>query len=188
MLRNFLLALAMLMVSAPAFALRCGSDIVSEGAQDFQVRNRCGDPFYTDAYQATEVVGAPGPYVQYRDVQYEVWYYNFGPNAFMRRFVFRDGVLQRVDTLGYGVDEIGDDCDPNRDYRGVTAGELYARCGAPASSRQNNDTVLNAPAPGYARYRDQRREQWIYDFGDRQFLRVVNLVDGRVESIDTVPR
>ena len=152
------------------------------------MRDRCGEPFYADQYVATEVFGAPGPIVQYHDVQYDVWYYNFGPSQLMRRFVFRDGVLQREETLGYGVDEIGGDCNPNRDYRGVSIGELIARCGEPASRRTNYDTIVHAPAPGYARYRDQRREEWIYDFGEQRFLRVFSLVDGRVDGMDTIQR
>jgi hypothetical protein len=183
-----LLAFACMLASPSAFALRCGTRIVTEGTQDFQVRDRCGDPFYADTYYATEVFGALGPVAQFREVQYDVWYYNFGPRALMRRFVFRDGVLLREETLGYGVDEIGDDCNPNRDYRGVSVGELMARCGEPATRRTNYDTLVRQPNPGYARYRDQRREEWIYDFGENRFLRLFRLIDGRVDDIETVER
>jgi len=186
--RLALFALLLLFASPSAFALRCGTNLVTEGSQDFQVRVRCGDPFYADAYVATEVFGVDGPVQRYRDVQYDVWYYNFGPRQLMRRFVFRDGVLAREDTLGYGVDEIGTDCNANRDYRGVSIGELVARCGEPASRRTNYDTLVRRPAPGYLRYRDQRREEWIYDFGEDRFLRSFLLIDGRVEDIDTVDR
>jgi hypothetical protein len=181
-------AILLLLVSPSAFALRCGTRIVTEGTQDFQVRDRCGDPFYDDTYYATEVFGARGPVGLYRDVQYDVWYYNFGPHNLMRRFVFRDGVLAREETLGYGVNEIGDDCNPNRDYRGVSVGELVARCGEPASRRTNYDTLVGRPVPGFQRYRDQRREQWIYDFGEDRFYRSFLLIDGRVEDIESIDR
>ena len=181
------LAILLLLASPSAFAMRCGTRIVTEGTQDFQVRDRCGDPFYADTYYATEVFGGHGPVQQYRDVQYDVWYYNFGPRHLMRRFVFRDGVLAREDTLGYGVNELGSDCNPNRDYRGVSVGELVARCGEPASRRTYDDALVRR-APGYTRYRDQRREEWIYDFGEDRFLRSFLLIDGRVETIDTVQR
>jgi hypothetical protein len=186
--RLALFALLFLFASPSAFALRCGTDLVTEGSQDFQVRARCGDPFYADTYVSTEVFGTNGPVQRYRDVQYDVWYYNFGPRQLMRRFVFREGVLAREDTLGYGVDEIGTDCNANRDYRGVSIGELVARCGEPASRRTNYDTLVHRPVPGYLRYRDQRREEWIYDFGEDRFLRSFLLIDGRVEDIDTVDR
>jgi hypothetical protein len=187
MSKTVFFAIVLLLASPSAFALRCGTRIVTAGAQDFQVRDRCGEPFYADTYTTTEVFGAHGPVQQFRDVQYDIWYYNFGPRYLMRRFVFRDGVLAREETLGYGVDEIGDDCNPNRDYRGVSVGELVARCGEPASRRTNYDTLVRS-APGYARYRDQRREDWIYDFGEDRLLRVFRLIDGRVEDIDAISR
>ena len=186
--RLALFALLLLFASPSAFALRCGTSLVTEGSRDFQVRSRCGDPFYADTYYTTEVFGARGPLAEYRDVQYDVWYYNFGPRQFMRRFVFRDGVLAREETLGYGVDEIGSDCNPNRDYRGFSVGELVARCGEPASRRTNYDTIVHRASPGYQRYRDRRREEWIYDFGEDRFVRSFLLIDGRVEDIDTVQR
>ena len=188
MKNHAVLAILLLLASPAALAMRCGSNIVTEGAQDFQVRDRCGAPFYADTYYVTEAFGGRGPAALYRDVQYDVWYYNFGPRNLMRRFVFRDGVLEREETLGYGVDEVGADCNPNRDYRGVSVGELVARCGEPASRRTNYDTIVHRPAPGYARYRDQRREEWIYDFGEDRFVRSYLLIDGRVEDIENVQR
>jgi len=186
--RILLLAILLLLVSPSAYALRCGTRIVTEGTQDFQVRDRCGEPFYADTYFSVEVFGARGPVEQQREVQYDVWYYNFGPRDLMRRFVFRDGVLVREETLGYGVNEIGDNCNTNRDYTGISVGELVARCGEPASRRRAYDTLVRRPTPGYERWRDQRREEWIYDFGEDRFIRSIMLIDGRVTSVDTLRR
>lgn len=183
------LPVLLLLLAAPsAFAMRCGNRVVNEGLQDFQVQERCGAPFWTDRYTNVDVIGAYGPLERQRTVQYDVWYYNFGPRQFMRKFLFRDGELIGEETLGYGVDEIGTDCNPMRDYGGLTAGELYARCGEPASRRVQDDTIVRRPLPGVERWRDLRREQWIYDFGDARFLRVVNLVNGRVDGSGTLER
>ena len=168
--------------------MRCGSRLVGEGSQDFQVRERCGEPFWTDTYSAVDVLGAYGPYEQQREVRFDVWYYNFGPRQLMRQMLFRDGVLVREDTLGYGTDEIGTDCNPNRDYSGLSAGELYARCGEPASRRSQAGTIVRRPVPGVERWRDERTEQWIYDFGDQRLLRMVNLHNGRVTGTNLIPR
>lgn len=185
---RFLPLLLLLLAAPSAFAMRCGSSIVNEGMRDFQVSQRCGDPFWTDRYTNVDVIGAYGPLERQQTVQYDVWYYNFGPRQFMRKFVFRDGELMREETLGYGVDEIGTNCNPMRDYFGFSAGELYARCGEPASRRVENDTIVRRPAPGVERWRDLRREEWIYDFGDTSLLRVVRLVNGRVDGTDTMRR
>jgi hypothetical protein len=188
MSRHVFLIVVLLLASPSAFAVRCGNRIVTDGTQDFQVRDRCGEPFWTDRYTNVDVIGAYGPLEQQRTVQFDVWYYNFGPHQLMRQLIFRDGVLLREDTLGYGVSEIGDDCNPNRVLDGLSAGELIARCGEPVSRRSQTDTVVLRPARGVEQWRDQRREDWIYDAGDSRFVRIVRLVDGRVSGVDLVPR
>ena len=188
MKRPLLPILALLLAAPAAHAMRCGNRLVNDGAQDFQVRERCGDPFWTDRYTNIEIIGRDGPIEQQREVQFDVWYYNFGPRQLMRQLVFRDGLLERERTLGYGVDAIGEDCDPNRLLGGLSAGELFARCGEPASRRSHTDTLVRRPAPGLERWRDPRREDWIYDFGDRRFVRVVRVVDGRVVAVDSLAR
>jgi hypothetical protein len=188
-MKIFALPLLLLLFAAPsAFAMRCGNSLITQGMRDFQVRQRCGEPFWTDGYTNVDIVGARGPLERQRTVQYDVWYYNFGPRRFMRRLLFRDGELLNVETLGYGVDQIGANCNPRRDYRGFTSGELYANCGEPISRRIENDTLVRRPAPGVERWHDLRREEWIYDAGDARSVRVLRLVGGRVESIDTLPR
>ena len=47
---------------------------------------------------------------------------------------------------------------------------------------------MRRPAPGVERWRDERREDWIYDFGDARNVRVVRLVDGRVEAVESLAR
>lgn len=182
--RAFLILL-LLLSSTNALALRCGNRVVATGAQDFQVRASCGDPFWSDGYANIEVIGAREPFERQREVQFDVWYYNFGPSQLMRALLFRDGVLVREDTLGYGVGEIGSDCNPRRDYAGVSVGELVARCGEPASRRRLTDTLVNRPRPGVELWRDLRREEWVYDFGEQ---RLVRLTDGRVDSVQIQPR
>lgn len=187
-LRILLPTLVLLLAAPDAPAMRCGNRIVSQGAQDFQVRDRCGDPFWTDRYTDVEVIGAYGPLERQSSVQFDVWYYNFGRHQLMRRLLFRDGVLLREETLGYGVDEIGDDCDPDRMPDGLSVGELVARCGEPASRRSQYDAIVRRPIPGVEQWRDQRREQWVYDFGDSRFVSIVTLSDGHVSGVERVQR
>ncbi|MEO6688748.1 MAG: DUF2845 domain-containing protein [Dokdonella sp.] len=186
MRRTACLILVLLLASPYAFAMRCGSRLASEGDQDFQVRDRCGDPFWTDRYTNVEIIGAHGPVEEQREVQFDIWYYNFGPRQLMRKLVFRDGRLLREDTLGYGVNEIGDDC--NRILGDLSAGELVARCGEPMSRRSQTDTLVRRPARGIEQWSDRRREDWIYDIGDREYVRIVRLVDGRVTGVERVRR
>jgi hypothetical protein len=128
LLRQLLVAAALL-GSANAFALglRCGNRIVNAGMIAAQVRNACGSPFWADNYVSLEILGAGGPVEEQREVNWEVWYYNFGSSMFMQRLTFRDGRLQTIESLGYGVDQIGASCVPAASSRGLTCGELVAR-------------------------------------------------------------
>ncbi|HET9033842.1 MAG TPA: DUF2845 domain-containing protein [Dokdonella sp.] len=189
MTRNWILIALLLMLASPAAqAMRCGNRVVVDGARDFQVRERCGEPFWSESWIGVDIVGRDSVLERQREVQWSVWYYNFGPNALMQRLVFRDGNLERSDTLGYGVREIGDSCRANMNFTGMSSGELVARCGQPASRREAHDSVVYRPGPSIENWREQRREEWTYDFGDSRLLRVVNLVNGRVTSVNTLAR
>lgn len=173
---------------ANAAGLRCGNRVVSAGDRDMQVSARCGDPFWVETWRGVVVVGRDSPLQTQREVDWQLWYYNFGPDQLMRRMVFRDGVLKDIETLGAGVREIGTNCRANQDFRGMSSGELVARCGAPASRRTLAGSVVQRPQPGIEQWREQRREEWTYDFGPDRLQRIVHLLDGMVQDVDTLRR
>ena len=39
------------------------------------------------------------------EIPVETWTYNFGPNKLMRRVRFIDGIVEEVETLGYGYND-----------------------------------------------------------------------------------
>lgn len=98
----------LLAAAAQADALRCGTKLVTEGNTRSQVSAKCG--------AATEVVQRsvwrePIIWVRGRpfrvgegliEVPVELWLYNLGPNKFMRRVRFEDGIVVEIETLGYG--------------------------------------------------------------------------------------
>jgi Protein of unknown function (DUF2845) len=103
-------ALLLLVLTAPAHAdaMRCGNRLVSEGDGIATVRDLCGDP--TDV-QTRTIVRRPyydryGRYYYYGnglvEVPVEIWTYNLGPYKLMRRVRFVDGVVDEIETLGYG--------------------------------------------------------------------------------------
>ena len=180
--------LILLAAASPAWALRCGTRLVGPGDQDFQVRSRCGEPIWIERSSEFEVLGAYGPYERQHETLIEAWTYNFGPRTLMRRLVFRDGVLSREDTLGYGVNRVGGDCNAQASYDGFSVGELVAHCGQPLSRRGNNDGVIRRPGPGIAFYGVEQREEFIYDLGDRRSLRRYFVVNGYVINSDNLER
>lgn len=183
-----LLALAVLAACTPASALgiRCANRVIGNGMLEPQVRNACGAPFWTDAYGTLEILGAGGPYEEQREVNWDIWYFNFGPSNLMQRLTFRDGQLQRVDALGYGFSEIGAACIPAIAARGITTGELVARCGEPASRRRNDGARVRR-LPGYLRADEDRREEWIYDDGS-EYLTRYQITNGQVDGADRLQR
>ncbi|HYM34147.1 MAG TPA: DUF2845 domain-containing protein [Steroidobacteraceae bacterium] len=89
--------------------LRCGSRLVLAGDTRSSVRHKCGEP--VDVTHKT-VLRRPS-YVFHGRIYYgdevavdvESWTYNFGPNKFMRRVRFVDGIVEDVETLDYGYNE-----------------------------------------------------------------------------------
>lgn len=101
------LALTSGAVRADGFS--CGNRIVTEGMELYQVRDVCGEPAQVTrtAILRRPVVWVRGrPYYASNEevqVPVETWLYDFGPQRLMRKLRFEDGILARVDTLGYGT-------------------------------------------------------------------------------------
>ena len=98
------------MIANPAQALRCGTDLVSEGDSAFTLTKRCGPPTSVEQVEgrvANRQVYDPN-WNQYRNVAetvsdpYEVWYYNFGPTNFVAKITVRNGQVYKIEDDGYG--------------------------------------------------------------------------------------
>ncbi|MEO8670816.1 MAG: DUF2845 domain-containing protein [Tahibacter sp.] len=187
-MKRLLLLLSLLLLTAPAWALRCGTRVVDTGDSDFAVRDRCGEPFWSEQFYSVDVRGANGPLEQQSENVYDAWYFNFGPRKLMVRLLFLNGELQREETLGYGVTRIGDDCNLDSFSNGTSSGEIVARCGTPTHRRSQRDSIVRRDGVGNERYQPIQREQWVYDLGGARLLRVLNLENGRLESIETQGR
>ena len=183
----WMIAVFFLCISAMAYAdgFRCNGRIVQPGLVATQVQNNCGAPFWTDAYTSLEIFGAGGPVEEQREVNWEVWYYNFGRGSFMQRLTFRNGQLRAVEPLGYGVDEIGTSCLHGAVSRGLTTGELVARCGEP-TSRRLRDGALIRRSPYLSTATEERWEDWIYD--DAEYLTRYIITNGSVVASERLPR
>ena len=179
--------LLLLFAAAPAaHALRCGTRLVSSGDYDFQVRERCGSPYWIEDHYQTIVAGDERVEIA-QSTQYSAWFFNFGANRLLVRLLFRDGRLVREDTLDRGVDELGAACSAVRLSEGVSSGELVAYCGEPASRRAEPALVSRRFGANLYSQSDSYREDWIYDLGG-EFVFLLHLARGQVESVERVPR
>lgn len=100
-------------LAAPAHAdgMRCGGRLIRDGDVRAEVKAFCGDPVDV---QTRTILRRPsydfrGRFLGYGDglieIPVETWTYNFGPNKLMRRVRFIDGVVDEVETLGYGYND-----------------------------------------------------------------------------------
>ena len=70
-----------------ASSLECDGGTVSQGDSEDSVRDKCGDP----------------QKVTQRDVDSPIiWFYNFGPSEFVNYVSFTNGIVERIQTGGYG--------------------------------------------------------------------------------------
>jgi len=111
-------------LTAPAHAdgMRCGSRLIRDGDARAEVRAFCGEPVdvQTRTILRRPVYNFQGRLVYSGDglieIPVETWTYNFGPNKLMRRVRFIDGIVDEVETLGYGYN------DPQRGTYGPNGG------------------------------------------------------------------
>jgi hypothetical protein len=97
--------------AASAEAMRCNGRLVGDGDTRSKVRALCGNP---SDVQTRTILRRPffnfhGRLVHFGDglieVPVETWTYNLGPYKLMRRVRFVDGLVEEIETLGYGYRE-----------------------------------------------------------------------------------
>ena len=110
---SFALAALLLAFALPASAdgMRCGSKLMTTGDPRAKVLQFCGEPVDV---QTRSILRRPtfdfgGRIYSYGDgfveVPVEIWTYNFGPYKLMRQIRFVDGVVDEIESLGYGYHE-----------------------------------------------------------------------------------
>ena len=101
-----MLIISILMLSvAPVYAIRCGTQIVSEGDHKTSVRIKCGEPEAVEErviYRTVQLTYAPHGDKIIVPIEIEEWLYNFGPSRLMQQLWFENGKLVRIRSLGYG--------------------------------------------------------------------------------------
>ncbi len=99
-----MLIIFVLMLSVgPAYALRCGTRVVSKGDHKTTVRIKCGEPDAVDErviYRTLRLTHQPYGEKIVVPIEVEEWIYNFGPRRLMRQLWFENGKLVRIRSLG----------------------------------------------------------------------------------------
>lgn len=166
-----------------ADAMRCDGKVIRTEDRSFDVLRYCGEPSFRDEWDE---------YLAYHHVptaHVEEWYYNFGRSRLLHVLRFRNGRLTAIDTDGYGFDEGGRNCRPVEIVAGMSQFALLSRCGTP-NARERRIELRSLPRKGGHRSYpvSVRVDEWIYNFGPSSFIRIVTLVNGRVDRVDTGDR
>jgi Protein of unknown function (DUF2845) len=103
-----LLAALLLPTVAPADAMRCGSQLISEGDSIDKVLALCGEPAERKRTWITrqprfEYGGREVPFPGTEDVPVDVWTYDFGSSRLMRRIRMVAGKVESIETLEHGT-------------------------------------------------------------------------------------
>lgn len=181
-----LLLACMLLLAIPvaqADVMRCDGGVVNTEDRSFEVLRRCGEPSFRDQWDE---------YLAYHHLpsaHVEEWVYNFGPSRLLHVLRFRNGRLTLIDTDGYGFHPSVRGCQPGSIVTGMNQFSLLATCGDP-DARERRIELRSLPRrDGRHTYPTTVRvDEWLYNFGPSRFVRVVTLVNGRVDRVETGER
>lgn len=177
-------ALLLATTGVQAESMRCEGLVINTGDRSFDVLRKCGEPSYRDEWDEYLAYHHRAP-----SAHVEEWYYNFGPSRLVHVLGFRNGQLTRIDTDGYGFHEQGGSCRAGDIYFGMTQFLLLAQCGEPAARERRLELRSFPRRDGGRTYPVTARvDEWIYNFGPSSFIRIVTLVNGRVDEIETGDR
>ena len=112
-------ACILVLVSDPAYALRCGQRLVKDGMYEEHVINLCGEPvsrrqlgYILRPYIVKRPAGILGTRSTrhvyggfHEDLLVTELVFNFGPRKLMRVIRFEGGRLTSIRTMGYGYND-----------------------------------------------------------------------------------
>ena len=92
-----------------ADGVRCGSRIFTVGDSSAEMGEACGQPAQISRFTVDGVTGSVRAGVRPQDTsgqtQVEIWTFNFGPNQLMQRVRVENGVVVKIESLGYGYND-----------------------------------------------------------------------------------
>ena len=179
--------LIFLLISADAFAFRCGNNLVDVGDTKFDVLKKCGEPDYKQNW-GEEVIGTQSDN-NVRKVfnNIEEWTYNQGSYNFVRVLKFRNSELIDIETRGYGSSgppSVVTSCDEKVVSIGDTVAQVISKCGEPALKDSKQEEIVENIDIGLRSKIFVLVEEWTYNFGPNRFVEILTFRNGRLEKIE----
>lgn len=175
-----------LLATQNAYAFRCGNDLVKMGDNKITVVNKCGKPDWIDRW-SEDIIDFPDSGFEHRVIRInERWVYNPGPRKFIRIITFNGSTVATLETGGHGFTPSLSKarCDFDIFAIGTNAGEVAARCGEPDAQDQRYVT-LTQKIPGGRRQVSVTVDEWTFNLGPTQFIRVLTFRNNNLIKIST---
>jgi hypothetical protein len=178
------LLLSLLPYTAEANGWRCGDRLINTGDFALEVRARCGEPAQVERRQRLKKIRDERGRERSKLSEIEEWSYRQDGNELMRTLVFIDGRLQSIYVGGRAPTDTRK-CERQMFSKGTPGAELKLTCGEPASRDEWIEHVERELADGTIVGISVIHERVIYNFGPDRFLRIFELVDGRLVKQST---
>lgn len=184
-----LLVTGLLPLQARADSISCDGGIVSDGGSAVDLIIKCGKPEWKESYQE-EITDQVNPNLKQRAyITVEQWTYNFGPQQFLRIVTLQNGVITGVRTGTYGTSKNsvapGPACADRVISVGDTKTDILIKCGEPFYKSSHQEDLKERFDDSSSRKVIVAVEEWTYNFGPQQFLRVITFRNGTVVDIRT---
>ncbi len=165
----------------PVYALRCASQIVSEGNTTTQVLEKCGEPRLKNTEQK-EILEPIGNDFRKTFVPLEYWVYDFGPSRLIQILEFQKDRLVKIESADYGPYQPKPEiCQktPSLLPLGNNKSQLLIQCGAP-SSKIYQEELLKQNDGSYLK---SSLELWTYQVEPNRPPKTFRFRDGVMDQI-----
>ena len=189
---NIVSVVCSILIADIASADRCPNGIVALGDSKFEVIAKCGEPTFEDFRQFEKVAQTGIGEVTRWIVDIEELIYDFGPNRFIRVFVFENDILAKISQGGYGKSTEADGKNYLRKNQKVQKGdtkyEVMIKLGYPVNKEKREIEKARRVADGETDIHHIFYEEWTFDPGPGRLIRMVVFENGRVTRMETGDR
>ena len=183
-----LLLVGLLPSALVAEEYRCADAIISVGDTSGELLMKCGEPDWKQSHAEEIIETLDKDSKRKTIISADEWTYNLGPDRFMRIFKLRDGKVVDVRSGGYGTskEKAGrSQCSDQIISVGDSAADVMAKCGKPAWQDKREEVIREQLDDNTARKVVVTVEDWTYNFGPNQFLRIFTFRNGKVADVRT---
>jgi len=167
---------------------RCEDKIISVGDMGGELLVKCGEPDWKQSHAEEFIEAIDKDSKRKSLVTVDEWTYNLGPNRFTRIFKLRDGKVVDVRSGGYGTAKEQANRSQCRDRiisTGDSAADVIMKCGEPVWKDKREEIIRERLDDNTVRKVSVAVEEWTYNFGPDQFMRVFTFRNGKVTDIRT---